>query len=216
MKIYYFSDTHGMHAEWAKKHPLPEADVIVFTGDMSGRGYKYEISQFLDWFSDLPYEYKIFIAGNHDFGFDNGDKEDVLAMIPDNVIYLNDSGVEIEGIKFWGSPIQPEFNNWAFNRKRGDEIKEHWDMIPDDTQVLLTHGPPFGILDYVPRSDLQVGCQDLLMAIKLRLKDLRVHAFGHIHEGAGIKSMDGITYINGSILDEYYQIKHPGHLIDIL
>ena len=113
--------------------------------------------------------------------------------------YLDDSGCEIEGIRFWGSPITPEFCNWAFMREPRD-IGRHWDAIPDDTDVLITHGPPHGILDQCPDS---VGCEQLLEAVK-RVGP-KVHAFGHIHEGHGILEKDGTTFVNASIMDGRYR-----------
>lgn len=155
----------------------------------------------MEWFEKLDYNHRIFIAGNHDFYFEN--LEDFSR---EGIIYLNDSGVTINGINIWGSPIQPEFNNWAFNRKRGDEIKKHWDLIPLDTDILITHGPPFGYLDataYLQR----VGCVDLLKRV-MKVKP-KYHVFGHVHEAYGIKKNDeGTGFINASILNEAYRVKN--------
>ena len=121
------------------------------------------------------------------------------------IIYLNDSGIEIEGTKFWGSPIQPWFHDWAFNRVRGEEIKRHWDLIPMDTDVLITHGPPFGLLDMCANGE-RVGCKDLLETIaKIRP---RVHAFGHIHEKYGIARVDKTIFVNACCLNESYVPTH--------
>src|SRR5579863_6916609 len=100
------------------------------------------------------------------------------------VIYLDDSGIEIEGLKIWGSPVQPEFCSWAFNRKRGKEIARHWAKIPEDTQVLVTHGPPVGILDEVDRGIISgveggrehVGCEELRKRVD-ESKDLKLHCY---------------------------------------
>ena len=117
---------------------------------------------------------------------------------------MNDSGITIDGIKIWGSPIQPEFFNWAFNRKRGAEIDKHWQLIPDDTDILVTHGPPFGYLDETARME-RVGCVDLLKRID-EIKP-KVHVFGHIHEGYGTAINDRDTlFINASVLDEHYRL----------
>jgi len=110
-----------------------------------------------------------------------------------DIIYLNDTGTTIEGLKIWGSPVQPEFFNWAFNRERGEDICKHWDLIPDDTDILITHGPAFGILDRVLEGEY-VGCSDLLKKIK-QIKP-KIHAFGHIHEAYGQCEEDGTTFIN--------------------
>ncbi|PQJ82612.1 metallophosphoesterase family protein [Polaribacter glomeratus] len=103
-------------------------------------------------------EIKIFIAGNYDFFFERAHRDIIKNKIPKNVIYLNDSGCEIADLKIWGSPVQPEFYNWAFNIECGKEIKQHWDLIPKNIDILITHGPPYGILDKTTRNDL-VGCE---------------------------------------------------------
>lgn len=155
MKIVAISDTHGKH----KKLSLPPADCIIHAGDVTAGGSTDQALEFINWFQGLDYQYKIFIAGNHDRFF-----ERTADIDPGSAYYLNDSGVEIEGIKFWGSPIQPVFNNWAFNKKRGQEIKKHWDLIPDDTDVLITHGPPYGYLDIGPAGN-HLGCEELLKRV---------------------------------------------------
>lgn len=132
MQIVAISDTHGKHRDL---QPLPEGDVLVHARDVSRGGTKEQVTDFLKWFAEQNHPHKIFIAGNHDFFFEQTDPDEVNNIIPDGVIYLNDSGLEINGTKFWGSPITPWFNNWAFNRDRGEEIKKHWDLIPDDTEA---------------------------------------------------------------------------------
>ncbi len=123
MKFVAISDTHGQHY----KLELPEADVLIHAGDISGIGLQSEVYDFLTWFSKQNYEYKIFIAGNHDFYFERVPEDEIKNMIPDNIIYLNDSGININGVQIWGSPVSPFFYNWAFNRHRGVDIKKHWD-----------------------------------------------------------------------------------------
>lgn len=176
-------------------------DILICAGDVSSRGSLPEIKQFLDWFADQDYSYLILIPGNHDFGFEKS--WDYLKQYCEDkgIIVLNDSGCEVEGIKIWGSPIQPWFHDWAFNRWRGAPIKKHWDLIPEDTEILITHGPPYGILDRTRHGDI-VGCKDLLE--KIKKTKIKLHVFGHIHEGAGYQYKDGITYVNASVLDEYY------------
>lgn len=112
MKFVIISDTHGEH----RKLTLPKGNVIIHAGDISRRGEKEEIIDFLDWFKELDFEHRIFIAGNHDFFFERSSEEDIKKVIPSNVTYLCDSGVTIEGIKVWGAPVTPWFYNWAFNR----------------------------------------------------------------------------------------------------
>jgi Icc-related predicted phosphoesterase len=138
----------------------------------------------------------VFIAGNHDFFFEEAPLSEINALIPNNVIYLNDSGVHIEGIKIWGSPVQPRFYDWAFNRDRGEHIKKHWDLIPKGTDILITHGPAYGILD-LTMDMRQVGCEELRKKVE-EIKP-KYHVFGHIHESHGIKTEEGTVFINASI-----------------
>ena len=201
MKFVTISDTHGQHEFLS----LPQGDVIIHAGDISNIGREREVIDFLSWFKDLDYKYKIFITGNHDFFFEKESPEKIKQLIPENVIYLNDSSVTIEGIKVWGSPITPWFYNWAFNRERGPEIATHWDLIPFDTDILITHGPVFGIHDKTIYNKC-VGCNDLL----LRINEIqpKIHICGHIHEGYGIENTNGTTFINASTLDHKYKIQN--------
>jgi Icc-related predicted phosphoesterase len=198
--------------------PIPDGDVLIHCGDVSSRGVGSEILNFLEWFSSLPHKYKIFIAGNHDFGFQYRDKvlqETLKDLQEKNTYYLEDSGIEIEGIKFWGSPWTPPFYNWAFMAGE-KEIREKWEMIPRDTNVLITHGPPKGILDLTLYGGENVGCPVLREEIS-NLKDLKIHAFGHIHEEYGISVPDenGPTFINASICTFRYNPWNPPVEIEI-
>ncbi len=198
MKLVLISDTHNKHHQL----DLPPGDILIHAGDVSSRGSEREVLDFINWFSKLDYKYKIFIAGNHDWLFE---KAPSLAkeLIPNNTIYLNDAGVEVEGIKIWGSPVSPWFFDWAFNRQRGAEIQKHWDRIPKDTDILITHGPAYGMLDKTSTGAL-VGCQDLLETIqKLKIK---LHICGHIHEAYGIEKDEETTYINASVVNLGYDV----------
>ncbi len=199
MKISFISDTHGLH----NSITLPKGDLLIHAGDVSNRGTRQGIEEFLTWFSQQDYKYKIFIAGNHDLFFERASDFEIKKLLPENVIYLNDNGIMIEGINIWGSPVQPWFYDWAFNRKRGEEIKKHWDLIPQNTDILITHGPPYKILDKTTSGE-NVGCEDLLSAINF-VKP-KIHVFGHIHEAYGIEELNGTKYINASVLNERYQI----------
>jgi Icc-related predicted phosphoesterase len=201
MKFIAISDTHGQH----DKLILPPGEVIIHAGDVSKRGKEHEVKDFLRWFSSLNYKYKIFIAGNHDFLFEQYSEEKIKALIPENVIYLNDSGVRIEGIHIWGSPVSPWFFDWAFNRQRGAEIDRHWQLIPPDVHILVTHGPVYGVLDSTVRGQA-VGCEMLLKKVK-QLKP-SIHICGHIHEAFGQVEADGTLFINASVLDVDYVLKN--------
>jgi Icc-related predicted phosphoesterase len=207
--IDLLSDTHNRH-EHCK---CDGGDIIAHAGDLSGHGETREIVSFLDWYALQPYKYKILVPGNHDFGFEEGPEECAIMCQSRGIILLNDSGVTIEGIKIWGSPVQPWFHDWAFNRRRGGEIRQHWDLVPRDTEFLITHGPPQGILDMTtyangdPREG--VGCEDLIDMIEE--SEIKLHVFGHIHEARGVLYKKKCTYVNAAFLDRMYypQAKRP-------
>jgi len=194
---------------------LSGGDCIIHSGDVSGRGSRVEVEAFLAWYNELPYTHKILIAGNHDFFFEEAPEyeiEAVLAKYP-NITYLNDSGVEIEGLKIWGSPVQPWFYSWAFNRK-GTDICPHWDMIPLDTDILITHGPAKGYLDLTLHGDV-TGCPYLLEKIS-ELTNLKLFVHGHIHEAYGrVDFPDGGVFLNASVLNAKYVMSNLPHEIEI-
>ena len=199
MKFVTISDSHGYH----KHLKLPSGDALIHAGDISMRGDELSIINFLSWFSNQNYQYKILIAGNHDFYFERASSKEIKKMIPDDVIYLNNSSTTINNIKIWGSPITPWFFDWAFNRYRGEQLKKYWDLIPEDTDIIITHGPVLGILDSTTKAE-HVGCEDLLNRVN-KIKPL-VHVCGHIHEAYGTIENKGIKYINASVLNERYQL----------
>jgi Icc-related predicted phosphoesterase len=202
MNITFISDTHSQHNKF--NHTLKGGDVIVHSGDLSNRGYLSEIKSFLQWFNGLPYTHKIFIAGNHDFLFEDNKQlcKDLMTEYS-GINYLENSEVIIDGLKFYGSPYTPRFFDWAFNVDRGEKIREHWLQIPLDTDVLITHGPPHGILDYTLGSHKYAGCEDLKDVILSQLT-LKAHVFGHIHEGYGVNVVGNTTFINASLVDHKY------------
>lgn len=197
MHFTLISDTHGLHDQLT----LQGGDVLIHAGDVTSRGTEEEVLRFLKWFEAQPYKHKIFIAGNHDWFFERNSATYIQSILSDDVIYLNDSGVTIEGISIWGSPIQPTFYNWAFNRQRGVLIDKHWKLIPMDTQILITHGPPFGILDQTSKKDC-VGCE--MLSKRIRKIKPKLHVFGHIHENYGIYHQEETTYVNASVLNTSY------------
>ena len=210
MKLVCISDTHMQ----LDKVSIPDGDVLLHSGDLTFSGNIQEISKELHELSKHRARFKniVLIAGNHDWLFQRN-PELAKQMCEDNgLTYLCDSGVTIDGIRFWGSPWQPEFCNWAFNLWRGEQLKEKWDLIPMDTQVLLTHSPPMGILDCVERFNGKiceyemehVGCQDLYNRV-MELKDLKVHQFGHLHLNHGTIKIGDTTFINASTCTEKYK-----------
>lgn len=198
MQIVCMSDTHGQHCNIH----VPDGDVLIHAGDFTRTGTLYETEDFLSWYSGLPHPYKVFIAGNHDKGFEN-EKEKFKQKIPSNVVYLEDSGIQIENLYFWGSPYTPKFFNWSFGKNRGEEILAYWNKIPSCTNVLITHGPPKNILDTTYKGH-HVGCADLLNVLAT-LQNLKLHVFGHIHEAYGIYSEKNCIFINASVLNRKYK-----------
>lgn len=212
MKLVCISDTHSLHKQLP---PLPDGDVLIHAGDFSSLGYLHEVRNFTEWFQSQPHKHKIFIAGNHD-GMPYKEpalfREVVKEYAPD-VIYLENSGVELEGVKFYGSPITPTFFNWYFMKNRGLDIKQVWNAIPMDTQVLITHGPPWDTLDECPNGDI-AGCEELRAKVDI-MSMLKAHIFGHIHGQHGIFERNNTLYVNASSCTENYLPRHLPHVITI-
>ena len=209
MRITVISDTHTKHHQLT--NDLIGGDLIIHAGDISSMGYFEEIKDFCNWYESLnQYDNSVFIAGNHDWGFQNN-KVQISSLVDSYewITYLEDSKLTFvnkeatEMCSIWGTPWQPEFHNWAFNLPRnGWELQEKWMRIPSDIDILVTHGPPFGILDVSSYGNVNAGCELLLEAVKV--KKPKIHIFGHIHSGFGYQYIDGTHYINASMLDERY------------
>jgi Icc-related predicted phosphoesterase len=209
MKICIISDTHNKY----KQLTMPDADVVVHCGDATSMGYEYEIVKFFKWYSNLrQYKYKISIAGNHDWLFETNPTL-AKSLVPDNVIYLEDSGVEIDCVNFYGSPVQKPFGVWAFNRPE-EKLEQHWQAIPDNTDVLITHSPPFGIMDWSRHSKASQGSPSLLYEVQYRIKP-KIHCFGHMHENFGINIIDYVRFVNASMLNDQYVVAHEPIVIEI-
>ena len=206
MRLVCISDTHSMHRQVS----VPDGDVLIHAGDCLGVGTLEELEDLDNWFSEQPHRHKILIAGNHDWCLQD-EPADAEALIR-NAVYLRDRSIDIEGLKFWGSPWTPIFFDWAFNLERGTAIAERWAQIPSDTDVLITHGPPAGILDQVNES-LAVGCGDL--AWELERLTLKLHIFGHIHESYGQQTLNDCRYINASTCTGQYKPLNPPIVVDI-
>merc|ERR1719160_2108672 len=233
VKVVSISDTHGKHLGVPS---IPDGDILVHSGDMTMRGEPSQIKATVEWMAALPHKVKVLIAGNHDVTLDKeyfenkyisrgrqwpeGADSDTLAQYirDQGIVYLNDQEhvVEIHGkrVKIWGSPVQPEFCDWAFNRERGPDIQRHWDLIPSDTDILVTHGPPLGRGDLCS-SESRAGCYSLLKTIKERVRP-KLHVYGHIHEGYGC-SMDenGTVYCNASTCSFNYRPIQPPIVVDV-
>lgn len=185
-------------------------DVLIHCGDFTEDLGQASLRSFLRWFNDQPHAHKIFVAGNHDGALEKW-PDLARAMIKEfapTCTYLQDEGCVIGTTNFWGSPVSPRFFDWHFNRDRGADIRRHWDMIPDNTDVLITHGPPFGILDINGFDKTRVGCRDLYEAFN-RIQPA-VHCFGHIHHSYGthkfVHDMGNSTMcLNASCCNERYK-----------
>ena len=238
MRITHISDTHNKHKQLDGK--LPGGVLLIHSGDISSLGRKHEVEQFIKWFGKQDYTHKVFIAGNHDMTFDReillrnklahfegrteydtecaeGKPEwlvEMLANLPDNVYYLENSSIKLEGINIWGSPISPSFGyGWGFNKDRGHDINEVWSTIPMDTDIVITHSPIYGYNDRAQNTNQNVGCADLYH----RLHEVKphLHFAGHIHEGHGYGTIPykdewgDIYTFNGSTCNLRYEAINP-------
>lgn len=225
VRFVCISDTHGMHG----KVRVPAGDVLVHCGDFTSTGEQGQVASLEAWLSSLPHEHKVVIAGNHDVTFHPEhyqanhqryhrhpyDCEQVRRILTESasVTYLEDSAVTIHGLRVYGSPWQPEFCNWAFSLKRGAECQAVWAGIPDDTDILLTHGPPAGHGDTCWGGGAQVGCEHLMHRVR-RVRP-RYHIFGHVHEGYGVTHDGATTFVNASTCNLRYQPNNPPIVFDV-
>merc|ERR1712166_1009661 len=221
------SDTHG-HVNIDE---IPKGDVLVHAGDLTNTGGLKEIKEFCTWMDSMPHKHKVVIAGNHDITLDpeyyadsfarfhfKGKQDDATAVAAMRecvaFAYLEDGSTTICGYSVYGSPWQPEFCDWAFNLERGEPCARRWRAIPDETEILVTHGPPVGHGDLCKGSSQRAGCVDLLAEITNRVKPL-YHVFGHVHEGYG-QTTDGTTnYINASTCTFNYRPTNKPIVFDL-
>jgi len=196
-KLIIISDTHTFH----NKAKLPKGDILIHAGDLEIRN-NLELQIVIDWFESLNFKHIIWIGGNHDFYLEHLHNHHIAPVFPENIHYLCNTSIEVEGIKFWGSPFSSQFGNWAF-MEHLEELKPIWDTIPSDTDIVITHSPPFGILDQCVNG-ISVGCP----ALRDKLKEIKpkYHICGHIHEAYGVYQDKYTTYINASLLNEYYEM----------
>ncbi|MDN4753201.1 metallophosphatase domain-containing protein [Porphyromonadaceae bacterium W3.11] len=193
MRILCISDTHSQHQLLGA---LPMADVLVHCGDVSKRGTESEVIDFMQWFCDQPHQYKIFIAGNHDLSLYGSN----ISGLPENCFYLNTSGVEIEGLHFYGIPL---FVNDVVSGEYSKSIQS----IPPNTDVLITHQPPHGILS----SDYG----DVELLERVTLIGPKLHLYGHAHECYGVKTSFGTHFVNAALLNNQYELTFKPLLIEL-
>jgi len=214
MRIVAISDTHNKHY---RIRDLPAGDLLIHAGDMSNSGTLNELNDFLGRFSTQAQNYNqaILIAGNHDWLFYTHPTA-ARALVPKNVVYLEDSGITYAGFNIWGSPVVPAFGHWAFNKTRGAEINQHWSLIPTSTDLLITHTPARGYLDSLPNG-ARVGCEDLTLT--LNRVEPQLHIFGHIHQSAGVvdRHLDSgaiCTFVNACQLNDLHRVVHRPVVLD--
>jgi Icc-related predicted phosphoesterase len=206
MKIALFSDTHALHGQI----DIPDADILIFAGDMTHCRTASDVSDFNRFLGSLPHRHKIVVGGNHDHRLAHDPVKARLQL--SEAVYLVDEFVVISGIKIYGAPWQPIFNDRAcdaFALPRGKALQEKWEMIPPDVDILVTHAPPAGILDQ--DGPVSHGCSDLTAAVAARKP--RYHVFGHIHSNHGMIQSGATMYINCNVQGENGVLR-PALLLD--
>lgn len=202
MKITCISDTHFKH-RYIDTREFSTTDILIHAGDFTSNGNAAQTLSFLQWYSDLNVPHKILLAGNHDFKSCSHDFPSMLLQFP-SITYLRNSSVTINGLVIWGSPFSNIFGQWAY-MEGDDDLALIWDKIPANTNIVITHGPAYGIADKVVNAydrDPHVGSQSLRDKLK-KLKHLKLHVTGHIHESYGTY-LDKYTTVNASICDINY------------
>lgn len=188
--IVCLSDTHELH----RQVEVPDGDVLVHAGDFTMFSKSTAaLRDFNEWLGELSHRYKVLVPGNHEFAFEDPSR---TRLITHATLLINE-GVEILGLKIWGSPSTPLYGG-AFGLSHSEDRKRLYDGIPGDTDILITHGPPYGILDQAPEFDVHAGDPELLKAV-LRIRP-KLHIFGHVHGGYGLFETGPTTFINAALL----------------
>lgn len=210
MRVACISDTHMRHDRVA----VPPCDLLLHAGDVTRRGTMLELQAFLDWFGAQPIEHRVFVAGNHDLCCEREEGRTRTLAEEAGVVYLQDETVELGGLRLHGSPITPTFRNMAFNRDPGPAIQRHWDAIEAELDVLVTHGPPRGVLDRT-FFGAHVGCEDLWTRVEAVAP--RVHVFGHIHEAHGQDTRPGLAtrFVNAASVPLLRRSPRPPLVLDL-
>jgi Icc-related predicted phosphoesterase len=191
LRLVLLSDTHQLHREVE----VPDGDVLIHAGDFTMFSKSMSaIGDFNTWLGELPLRHKIVVPGNHEFFLEADPSQRSLLS---NATVLINEGIEIDGLRIWGSPVTPLYGG-AFGLSSAADRRRVYARIPEDTDVLITHGPPFGILDSSPDSGLHSGCRELFDAV-MRLRP-KLHVFGHVHGGHGIFQTDQTTFVNAALL----------------
>jgi Icc-related predicted phosphoesterase len=200
MDLVFFGDTHELHREVN----IPAGDVLICTGDFTMFSKSFRaIRDFDEWLGEQPHRYKLVVPGNHEFFLEADSQRRSLLS---NARVLIDEAVTIEGLCFYGSPMTPLYGG-AFGKSSSSERSQHWSKIHDDTHILVTHGPPHGILDLSPGQLDRMGDPELLYRIR-ELRSLRLHAFGHVHGAYGLVENDGVTFANVALMGHLGELVH--------
>lgn len=217
MIIVAISDVHNRH----EKIKIPECDLLIVAGDYTSQGYEHEVRNFHIWLNKQPARHKIVVQGNHEKDVERNFNlmKSVAETACPGVIFVEHELVVIEGIKIFCSAYTPWFYDWAYNVER-DVISNKWKDIPMDTEILVTHGPPHGILDQVYQVDgvtprERVGCYALMEKL-VQLPKLHTHIFGHIHSSHGKYAFKDIMFYNVAICGETYYPDYQPTLLEVV
>ena len=221
VKIAVISDTHCQHSSIE----IPPCDLLIHAGDFSYVGKMVDVMELNQWFGKLKQngivKEIVAVAGNHDFIAQKNPSWTKETFT--NCIYLDGETCEVFGLKIFGSPYTPSFGQWAFMKDRGPQIAYYWKQIPDDTEVLITHGAPYGILDEVDRGIVSgveggrehVGCEELIKRVN-QLSNLKLHCFGHLHDNNGqFRDSLGKLFVNAAICSEEYKPIQPVQVVEL-
>ena len=234
IRIICISDTHSKHPSMP---PLPPCDILIHAGDFTNLGSLEDIKSFNSYLGTVESKYNIVIAGNHELLLDEQPSEKKSEKIPyispeiyietareaekllSNCIYLSDSGVTLYKYNIYGSAYQPYNGGWAFNLPYHSQLIDKWAQIPMNTDILVTHTPPYGVGDgsFLSKGKiLHIGCQNLMDAV-LRIKPI-LHVFGHVHEGYGVYTLprlDDTLFVNSAICNYFYKVNNKPIIIDV-
>jgi Icc-related predicted phosphoesterase len=207
LKLVIVSDTHGLHDGLGEL----SGDVLIHCGDfgIGESGGEKSIKALDHWFSRQKFRLILCTGGNHDFAVQ--DLRFRNHQVFRHARLLQDDAVNLDGVVFYGAPWVPELSSWAHYLPR-ENIRDAWNNIPGNVDVLITHTPPRGVLDRNSRGK-ECGCEDL----RVRVAELnpRIHCFGHIHASAGVLELGGTSYINASVVNSRYEIARDATTIEI-
>lgn len=207
VRVVCMSDTHDRYNQL---YSIPDGDILIISGDMTFHGKRGELLRLNDWLDKQPHAHKVIIPGNHDLSFEK-DWEVAAAHVQAADAILNQEMYEAEGLKIWGEPRQPWFHDWAFNVPRAQMKKECWDKVPDDTDILVTHGPPWGVGDLCRSGN--VGC--VAQREYILEKQPRLVVCGHIHEGYGLYLLGRTLVANASTCNSKYRAVNPPIVVNL-